>query len=562
MFEHFIFIFYIIIFIFSTIGYGLFFSSLVGSNFRYLSLGYQGLFGFFFLSLISTTTTFFVSHGYIHNILIHLFGIYLVIHNSKYIRPNELKTLAILVSVLIIGAYIYKNHDDFPYYHLTYALTLAENKYILGLGNLGHGFRTNSSLFFFHSLLFLPIIKHYLFHIGPFLILIFFNLIIIKNLFIKLFSKIYDVGFFFCLYILTFVNIALYRLSEHGTDRSAQILVFLVFYLILDIFNSRINFKLKKNKIEVLLVLIFFISTLKSLYYIYLFILPILFFKFLFKKKFFKEINKKILSVLIYCFVINLLINFLNTGCLIYPAKQTCFKTSWSIPNQEVKIMNIHYEWWAKGGGGPNYKHEMDKVDYISNFNWVANWIDRHFFNKVSDTLFGIIFISLFYFLIFKFISLKKNNNKKKNYFLVHTTIIFLLFEWFLKHPAMRYGGYVLFALPFFLFFSNSLSKYNFKQKNIKKVTFFSVFLIMSIFIIRNIDRLHYEISNYGYNLRNSPYFNVLKFEEKINFEKDKFIIYSSGKNMCWASKTPCTHRKGLEAFKMYNFDVIYKNNN
>ena len=32
---------------------------------------------------------------------------------------------------------------------------------------------------------------------------------------------------------------------------------------------------------------------------------------------------------------------------------------------------------------------------YIDNFNWVSNWIDRHFFNKVSDTLFGILLIVL-----------------------------------------------------------------------------------------------------------------------------------------------------------------------
>ena len=30
-----------------------------------------------------------------------------------------------------ISLYVYKNHDDFSYYHLTYALNLSENKFII-----------------------------------------------------------------------------------------------------------------------------------------------------------------------------------------------------------------------------------------------------------------------------------------------------------------------------------------------------------------------------------------------------------------------------------------------
>ena len=29
--------------------------------------------------------------------------------------------------------------------------------------------------------------------------------------------------------------------------------------------------------------------------------------------------------------------------------------------------MSIHYEWWAKAGGGPGYSHELDKNQYIEN---------------------------------------------------------------------------------------------------------------------------------------------------------------------------------------------------
>ena len=96
-------------------------------------------------------------------------------------KKIEYKYLIIISLCLLIGAYVFKNHDDFPYYHLTYALNLSENSFIVGTGNFSHGFRTFSSLFYYHSTLYLPFIEYYLFHIGPFYILVFFNYIIIFN---------------------------------------------------------------------------------------------------------------------------------------------------------------------------------------------------------------------------------------------------------------------------------------------------------------------------------------------------------------------------------------------
>ena len=47
----------------------------------------------------------------------------------------------------------------------------------------------------------------------------------------------------------------------------------------------------------------------------------------------------------------------------------------------------------------PNFRIDNPE-EYIKNFNWISNWIDIYFFNKVSDFILGIIFlISIFYFL-------------------------------------------------------------------------------------------------------------------------------------------------------------------
>ena len=42
-----------------------------------------------------------------------------------------------------------------------------------------------------------------------------------------------------------------------------------------------------------------------------------------------------------------------------------------------------------------------DPGNYIQGFNWVSNWIDKYFFNKVSDFISGIIFLIAIYFFNF-----------------------------------------------------------------------------------------------------------------------------------------------------------------
>ena len=75
MADHFIFIFYIYLFILSTIGYGFIFSKFINKELFQLNIGYQGIVGFFFLSLISMLTSYFVSHNFIFNSIIHLIGL-------------------------------------------------------------------------------------------------------------------------------------------------------------------------------------------------------------------------------------------------------------------------------------------------------------------------------------------------------------------------------------------------------------------------------------------------------------------------------------------------------
>ena len=561
MTDHLFFIFYIFFVIFSTIGYGYIFSYIIDRKFLDFNIGYQGLFGFFSLVLLSVVTSFLTSHGYVHNAIVHSIGVLVFIYFFlKKISYLDKKIFFILFLATIISLYIYKNHDDFSYYHLTYILNLSENKFIIGTGNFSHGFRTFSSIFYFHSLLYLPYIKFYLFHAGPFLILLFFNFILVTKFLDYLKKKNICFSFFFILFSFTFVNVVFYRIAEHGTDRSAQILVFLIFIILFEFFESKKKFEYKKNQIDIIFILLMLTSGLKALYYIYLIIIPYIFYEFILKKKYFKKLNLRLIAVLGISFFLNISINFFNTGCLLYPASKTCFETEWSIPKSEVKIMNTHYEWWAKAGGSPGYSHELKKEDYIKNFVWVNNWFKRHFFNKVSDTLLGIIFICLLYFFLFKYYSAKKGKfNKKFNFKLIYFLIFIFLIEWFLKHPSMRYGGYVLIALPLFIYFSNKLSTYNFNFNKAKTLSYFLIFLVFLIFTSRNILRLNKEIKFYSYNILSSPFFYVDDVKSEILKENKNFKLFTTNNKMCWAAKTPCSYRKDLNFKRFYNYYIVYR---
>ena len=174
-------------------------------------------------------------------------------------------------------------HDDFPYYHFPYSYILTQHNLIVGLGNLNLGFRTPSSLFYLNSIFYLPYIKFYMFMMPAILVLGFVNNIIYEKITNNI--KINKTNYITCfsLLILIFINIFFYRIGEHGTDKSAQILIFL---LVIEILIFLDQSKLDKKLLSKVYLLIGLIISLKAFYILYSILIIILLFKVLDKKKF------------------------------------------------------------------------------------------------------------------------------------------------------------------------------------------------------------------------------------------------------------------------------------
>jgi len=511
-------LFYFLI-LYSIMGYGRVFT-LFNSN--YQDSSFNGLIGIAFLILLSYLTNIFFAHNYLHNFLIIFLGLGIFIYDFKKNfskRIVEYRDVTIIFIIIFIGILMYKNHDDFFYYHFPYTQILTNYNKIFGLGNLNHGFRTASSIFYLNSLFYLPIIKYFLMNSGAAYILGFSNYILYKNIKDLIKKNNFNNVLFLSILSIIYINIIFARIAEHGTDRSALILIFVmsVYYLkSLSLKKDEINSKYFNNFYSKLALLFAIIISLKSFYIIYLVIFILWFFqikKYFEIKIIFSLIFKNYYTYLIILFFLfTVFTTFSNTGCLIYPATFTCFdQFSWSIPLEQVDQMQLWYEQWSKAGATPNFRVNDPEL-YVSKLNWVSNWINIYFFTKVSDNILSTILIAVIVYFLFTYNSTKiKKFVFTKDNKIFYYLILFLFVEWFYNHPSLRYGGFALLALIFFVPISIYLSQFKFNVLKFKKNISLILILTIIVFIVRNVSRINNEFNQYGYNPIKSAFFYLNK---------------------------------------------------
>ncbi len=525
--------------IFSALGYGIYFQKKINIPAKSICLGYSLLIGVFFLLIYSYFSNFFYAHNVYHNLILLFLGLFLFFFNhinGIFLKKN-LNAFVILFLLIFISFLISKSHDDFPYYHFPYTYYLTQNPSLIGIGNFNHGFRTPSSLFYFNSLYYLPIIKYHLFHIGSAIIYGSAIFIFFSNLKEKLKKNNINYLYFFDLLSLVFILVFFYRLAEHGTDRSAQILIFLI---ISETFKILILKKITFFEISKLSILFAITISLKAFYFLYgLLLIPLLIIaskKIGYKKLMEKIFVNKSLYLSLVLIITVLITNFFNTGCFIYPLLKSCFiNFDWSIQTKVIESMALHYENWSKAGMTPNFKID-NPSNYVKDFNWINGWLNRYFFFKVSDFLLGLIFlIGVFLVTFYKKKIVKKSFNKEILF--VYLTIIILLIEWFINHPTLRYGGYSLIAIFIFIPCALLLERFENSVALTRKKTFIILLIGFTIFIFRNADRIIKENKKYNYNPFFYPYYKIdntyFRIENQIDDLINNYYNCKNGKKIC-----------------------------
>ena len=541
--------FYIFI-LFSIIGYGNIFQKIFFKK-EEINLGYIGFFGIFSLITISYTLNMFIALSAYLNLAILFFGFLFFINFLKlnfFKKKNDFFLISVIFLLLIFFILSAKTHDDFPYYHFAYIQLITKFSNSLGIGLFNHGFRTPSSIFYLSSFFYLPKAGYNLIHLTPVFFLGFANYIFLEKIYINLKNKKNFYIILLSLFSFALANIFFYRMAEHGTDRSAQIIILIIFIELLLLINLKKFDNFLLNKV---LILITITISLKAFYLIYIIsILSIIYYQ---KKKFSFLINffkNKIFYLCLFLFCLVILVNFFNTGCLIYPLNITCNeKLLWSISLEQVNAMNNWYQLWSKAGATPNTSVENQDL-YIEGFNWLNNWLNVYFFNKVSDFLLGLTFLVAIFFVLFFNWKKKISFLFKRKYLIVYLVIFILFCEWFYNHPALRYGGYHLIALLIFLPVALLLEKrIIFNQNLIKKVNLIIMIMIL-VFLGRNLLRINKEINVYNYNLYDNASYNKI-FENHAHYKNILEI-----KN-CYAIKN-CPE-KSILMLKKFNKDIFYQ---
>ena len=409
----------------SVIGYGIMFQNLCFEkikNFNHENSIFIGFNGLLLITLISLITSLFVPHNFLHNLILHIIGVIIFIIYRAENKVDYLKYI-ILISILVFSAVlISKTNDDFSYYHLPFTKYLTEQKIIFGMGHLSHGYNLLSSLFFLNSTFYLPFINYFSFHFSLIFFLIFFNFFVIREIIL---IKNDDIIRFLYLFAFVFFNLSFNRIAEYGTDKAGQLLIVI---LIIKAFHYlNLNKKKLNSNILFLIPLFAYCVSLKTYFLSYLVLGLIIFFV---NSKLIENIRTVIFSKSFLFFLVIIIFyfahHFISTGCYISPIPSTCSGELliWGREKKDIVSLSIWLEQWAKAGAGPNFR--VEKVnEYIQNFNWIQNWIDRYFIGKFLDQL-GILFSTfIVIFLIFK--NFKARLNVKfsyKNFILINFLIL------------------------------------------------------------------------------------------------------------------------------------------
>ena len=150
-------------------------------------------------------------------------------------------------------------------------------------------------------------------------------------------------------------------------------------------------------------------------------------------------------------------------------------------------------------------------------------------------------------------------NKNLKPYFLFYIVTILVFLLWFLNFPTLRYSGYIvvfiLVVYPFICFFDTRIILN--KKSIIKKISI--IFLISyTIFFIKNLSRINYELNvsiSGHHNFNNFPFYWIPDVEfEKILINGHK-VFKTSGK--CWDIPSTCvrmTDNLKVDKYKNYIF--------
>lgn len=480
------------------------------------------------------------------NLFIILVGNVIFLLDKKQIKE---KSFYFLPSVLFLGIIIYNNHNDFHLYHFQNILEF-NNEPKIGIGNLNPKYVYASMFVYFESLFNLPKSQYHFINIPRYLVFV----AIVGYLYSNINNNNNNPNKFLSCILLIFILLKFKRFSEHGYD---YIAIFFTIFIFLEYFYKKVD------KVYNLKNIIFFFSILISLKVIGLFFSPFIFYaiskNYLINSRFNYFFKNLMPSFIV--FTIFLSNSFINSGCIFYPIKSTCFSSktiSWSVNYDEVFQESDVAKKWAKGFYHQNKNKRINNYEeYSKNLKWISSWFKSHFLKKILEPI--LIFISIL--LIFYFLSRSNIYKKKDEGSILILSSLSLIF-WLFGLPQLRFG-YFYVLLFVFLIFSQFLKK-EIKINNQSKI------FILLAFVFFNLHNLNRVYKEYKQN-SNFPWYQTLTYKTislEVNNIKYFKYFYDSQKNKVLDDVNDnkfiynlSFNDKKLIFTKKYNFILIQQSN-
>jgi len=525
--------------IFCILGYSGFLKKIILNQKNFEITSIDCVYGYSFLIFISIFLNFFIPLKNITSVII-LLGFFLF----SYFFYNKNYKLSIFKLALISFFLIFISHEqgisyDSQLYHLQTIQLNTDYKTIFGIGNLQPHYGMNSS---WHSLLgllnnnYLGVNLIYLANISVMCFLI--NEIFRKDLHLNqnlsyIFLTISVIYIFSYSFFHPYGNgTILNNLGSPEVDLVAMIFFIISIYLYLVCKEKKTNENFYLFSVSILLVITIKISyigiLLVYLYYVY------------FNKTYL--INKINIFIFVSSFIW-FLKSFFLTGCLIFPLKNTCLITNWSMNIDAVDSYSKIVQSFARD---TPLRLKFTDFDYtINSFQWFMPWFKEYFLITEFLTISSLIIIVSIIILLLTFLKDKINSNQTKNYHLDLILLLVLNLVIWMKAPEIRFGYGSIISLVVLLL--SIIFKSHFSHKFIT----FKYLLILSIIFIP----ITIKNKNNYQNFTNESFvrnFDYSKF--KVIYKTNDYNVYKPNDNYCNAYKGFCTYQG-------YKVSINKKNN-
>ena len=549
-------IFSIFLFLSATFGYGRLFLRINRLDDLNLSFGETGILGLFFLTFIGLSLHFFFPLVQNLNFIIILVGILFLIYQifSSQIKISlkyyKISLIIFLTSLIMFLGY--NPNEDFGYYHLPYIVNLNSEKIIFGLSNLQLNQGWNSSWLLIKSIYNIKFIGINGVFVSNVIFYILISFVFLNYFYFNQFKS--KSIFFFSFFFFIFLNLKFARLNSYGLDVPANFLAIYVFILFLFCLYNQNSQKKFFQYLEILILISLFSISFRVLNLIILILPLILILKY--KIEFTKLIKSRIIIFSVLFFLIWQIQQIIYTGCFIIPNELTCFQNlSWF--DQNI-IENFKNDTSRVNKSFQTYSGNLNRNEYLSNFNWVSNWYDRNhveLFEHILTFLFPIIIFILFY--KDKFTTDFEFAKQENNFYILLVTSIILII-WFIKAPVIRFATLYIQTLVLIIIILLLKNKFN-KIITSKIIILFLLFALVGNFVKNTLRYKNNDILTIYPHIPKIEYSVSNHLDLKLNIPKKISGVDKS--ELCWNTPFLCRIGTfdGLDIKRVNNYLFILK---